>query len=1141
MINPCANNDNFKTTESLSNSNTQNNTASKNTTSLNTAQLATNIINNSNPETSSNEREFTSLILYGPISSTAKREFPLESEHPKFLRDQKQEDCLISLSSDLLRLTRQADLGKIIDDPEDHYNNHPQWESDIQNKIPIVTKNLINNFISNYSEQNLNRIEEYINCVASSFAKLSLLTMYCTALLKLGKNEKAQLVYQRVANQAKIHKTRIMDVYGPRKDKKLAFIQICDCLFQIHETDTKSILNLDQKSVQQAVQPIVNSHHSHQEKACLSLLKQYGYHLNITSENTNVEELMKTIHEVRPYRHKNDLSPVDFDSLCNSYLALITQNEKKRLEALFPTNSITDLAMKVTVCIAILRYREILTTEKSEAGKWKAMQEAVKVDCHKNIAYVLSVISDAEGEAIAQEMLAEGLVNVALIEEATCKLQKFSITPENKKFNSLLLTHSYFCNLAITDRNMRKFLHYIPSKWMDHYFETVMPPRERKRLEALFPTNSVTDLYNKANFLTSLLKYRNREGMATSNQELNCWRLLKSIEYNNYDKNVILHILSVISKEQGQLIAKGILQDELPYVESEITQLAQNQLIEIDIRPENNVHFDSILLIHTCFLNSPMNTLSRKIINTLPASWLESYLRTVFYHPKAFQPVIENLFKLTSIELKDGGNGVATWVDTVETLLTAFGRKQSSKPTPTDLTEAYKKVTEASNPPIETIGFTQLTNGWEFDRVLGRTLLYKNKNGGYRAFKFQRSTESLDTLWHEHSLVDLLNSDLAKSYGLKTVWPKPINVYNISTPPTEIEPIKLPLKVDTDGVNCYVYEYSDSSYFVYLHDPSLNVGEFEKARQVMLHDVFVLARHGIVYTALADLFHNFDQKRSDQGHYLPMVDLFARQPGRWGAGRLTDMWGAVEYPNARASGLADPTDTDLVDRISAKLSKTIFNGRTFKGLEGVHLFLLAHFMASYLLVDQLIVGRRNLHNMDWKNETVINELGQKMANGFAIALAAYTNLPRETVDNFVQNCGLNWAKLGRQMCFFMRNDEQGYVPYVSRAQIPSEIYGDAKCIIDPVSKLRGWDTKGGFMLNGTPDSGPVNGQTMVKVGEQSWYLMALFSAVMKNSETKAYKWKSRAIEAQKDNDQSREIYCLMKSKLYEPRLELLHG
>ncbi len=1127
MINPCANNDKFKTNEILSNRNTQNNTASTNTTSLNTAQLATHVINNSNLETYPNELDFTSLMLSGPILPTLEREFPFESEHPKFLRDQKQEDSLISLSSDLLRLTRPADLGKIIDNPEDHYNNHPQWESDIQNKVPIVTKNLINNFISNYSRQTLNQIEEYINCVASSFAKLYLLTMYCTALLKLGKNEKAQLVYQRVVNQAKVYTTRIMDIYGPTQDRRLAFIQICECLFQIHETDSKSILNLDQKSVKQTVGQIVNSFYEDTAKTYLCLLKDYGYNFNITSKNTNVEELMKPIHELRQYRHKNDLSPVDFDSVCNSYLALITQDEKKRLEALFPTNSITDLAMKVTVCIAILRYREILTTEKSEAGKWKAMQEAVKVDSHKNIAYVLSVISDAESEAIAQEMLAEGLVNVALIEEATCQLKTLSISNKNKNFNSLLLTHSYFCNLAMADSDMRKFLHYIPSKWMDHYFETVMPPRERKRLEALFPTNSVTDLYKKANFLISLLKYR--KGMS-----------LNYIAISNYDKDIILHILSVVSKDQGQLIAKEMLQEELSYA-SEIIQLARNQLMEIDIKPENNVDFDSLLLIHTSFLNSAINTLSRKIISTLPASWLESYLRTVFYHPKAFQPVIENLFKLTSIELKDGGNGVATWVDTVETLLTAFGRKQSSKPTPTDLTEAYKKVTEASNPPIETIGFTQLTNGWEFDRVLGRTLLYKNKNGGYRAFKFQRSTESLDTLWHEHSLVDLLNSDLAKSYGLKTVWPKPINVYNISTPPTEIEPIKLPLKVDTDGVNCYVYEYSDSSYFVYLHDPSLNVGEFEKARQVMLHDVFVLARHGIVYTALADLFHNFDQKRSDQGHYLPMVDLFARQPGRWGAGRLTDMWGAVEYPNARASGLADPTDTDLVDRISAKLSKTIFNGRTFKGLEGVHLFLLAHFMASYLLVDQLIVGRRNLHNMDWKNETVINELGQKMANGFAIALAAYTNLPRETVDNFVQNCGLNWAKLGRQMCFFMRNDEQGYVPYVSRAQIPSEIYGDAKCIIDPVSKLRGWDTKGGFMLNGTPDSGPVNGQTMVKVGEQSWYLMALFSAVMKNSETKAYKWKSRAIEAQKDNDQSREIYCLMKSKLYEPRLEIAKG
>ncbi len=139
----------------------------------------------------------------------------------------------------------------------------------------------------------------------------------------------------------------------------------------------------------------------------------------------------------------------------------------------------------------------------------------------------------------------------------------------------------------------------------------------------------------------------------------------------------------------------------------------------------------------------------------------------------------------------------------------------------------------------------------------------------------------------------------------------------------------------------------------------------------------------------------------------------------------------MEYPNARASGLADP-DTDLVDRIVAHLSETPLRERAMQGVKGIELDVLAHFMASYLLVDQLIVGRREHDKMDWQDEAYTQALGQQMASGLIIALAAYSGLSRELVAPFVQNSGVDWqclagkcpfgcATIRKDMCHMLKN------------------------------------------------------------------------------------------------------------------------
>ncbi len=105
---------------------------------------------------------------------------------------------------------------------------------------------------------------------------------------------------------------------------------------------------------------------------------------------------------------------------------------------------------------------------------------------------------------------------------------------------------------------------------------------------------------------------------------------------------------------------------------------------------------------------------------------------------------------------------MSTWAETVENFLPIFDKKgRSSKPS--RLAKAYREVTEAANPKPESIGYAEVTKGWTFERMLGRTLLFE-KNGRYRAIKVQREKETVDHLWREFNIIKLFNSEEGRAY-----------------------------------------------------------------------------------------------------------------------------------------------------------------------------------------------------------------------------------------------------------------------------------------------------------------------------------------------------------------------------------------
>ncbi|MDP1835813.1 MAG: hypothetical protein Q8K75_07780 [Chlamydiales bacterium] len=555
-------------------------------------------------------------------------------------------------------------------------------------------------------------------------------------------------------------------------------------------------------------------------------------------------------------------------------------------------------------------------------------------------------------------------------------------------------------------------------------------------------------------------------------------------------------------------------------------------------------NYGQLILVHAglCMIAFKDPQGSYQSLDKMPVKWVKSYFQAAFFHPEIFSHLHTIFFKLLELEICDGGNGIANWSHFAGAILDKFAEDKNDQPT--ELEQALKLKLEEPILMAESVSFNNLVQGWDVEKTLGRTLLFR-RGEEYLAIKLQRDNETCVDLWRELRLLDFFGGEWAQKLtskvspdGLLTQWPTPQTVCRIHGIPYKLQK-SIPVKIfdgHPDMLHAYVYTFPSDSYFRYLHDPDISDEGFEFARKAMFHDLFVLARHRFVYTALADLFHNQEigaNLRIDQGEFLPLPDLFRHQPGRSGTGRLTGIKKATEYVNARRSGLADVGDTDTLSNLSNKSwYNSVFADWCSLEHKGFQNYLLAHYAASYLLVDQLIVARRNHDMLDWQNPDSVAHILHEMKSGYALALASYADVELTIAEKFVENIGINWKRFAQQLCFFMRNDETGYVPHVSKGKIPKEIFGSTAVSIDDTRNFRGWDETLGFTLDGVdPDSGTVNGQHMIKEGEGQWHDIAVMMPSLTDMQSKAKRWRRRAKET---DDIARKSHCLRKSLQHNP-------
>ncbi|MDX1901632.1 MAG: hypothetical protein SFW66_06465 [Gammaproteobacteria bacterium] len=477
------------------------------------------------------------------------------------------------------------------------------------------------------------------------------------------------------------------------------------------------------------------------------------------------------------------------------------------------------------------------------------------------------------------------------------------------------------------------------------------------------------------------------------------------------------------------------------------------------------------------------------------------------------QPAFLQDLGLSEITIRDGGYAIDSWSKISDALLASMGNHHKNKKQRERLYQTIVKHPMPAWPydkrKVEDIAGLE----WQFASLLGRTILMRNQHGDTLAIKIKKtnSHEKNRDFAREFRAAKYLR-DHQTELNIQSQLPIPVDVVRfenvfawLQTRPSLSAQQFTTFKNLVDNSRshtAYIYRVNTTqqNYFTYLHDPQLSNDQYTTANKMIVHDLFLLLQHGLVFNQLADLYHNLDHvaDRDDKGRYLVLASLL-RRFDRGGSGRLTGWKESVEYPNVRGTGLADLGDFITINEFIGKSNRTEqFHKDTLELLgDKTSNYLIANIMAEYQYVLFLIAGRRaaslaeTATNNGESKEAIFN-IWQNHANqviqNCVDAVAIITHEALHTVKTKM-NLFVSTKRLARQMQFWMTNE---YIPHVKNENIPADIYGEHVEVKVNFHNIR-HDTFNdaiGFSINGkTPDLGPVNGQEPIKEANKLMYWM----------------------------------------------------
>jgi len=485
-------------------------------------------------------------------------------------------------------------------------------------------------------------------------------------------------------------------------------------------------------------------------------------------------------------------------------------------------------------------------------------------------------------------------------------------------------------------------------------------------------------------------------------------------------------------------------------------------------------------------------------------------INTLFEYPESFKKLTEEQSMLRTLRLYDNGDSIDIWSTIAKHILFATPpvTKHPSRLSLSNELEEVKLPLKLSITTIQNICHDQ----WKFVRFQGRTILFENEDKNILALKIQKHAERMSDLSKEYKTTYFLNKN-AEKLGLKSQFPIPRQLaiiknakcwINQNTVMDTESKEKILNMVGKDklkhGVYVYEVETKKSDYFTYLHDSKLSVEKFNEANRIVVHDLFTLLQHGVIFSQLADIFHNLEHvdDRKDKGRYIVLVNLL-RNFSRKGSGRLTDWIGSVQFPNVRESGLADLGDritiNDLIglsERVEELYGEAwnMYRSKTCN-------YLLANIMAEYQYVLFLVAGRRGFfltqkakENKKSNDEihTIWLDIAKQMVANCVDATALITNKRKETIEKIFIST-VNVDRLARQMRYWMTDE---YIEDLKNNRIRNGIYEKDTYVEVAIEKFRKgtFNDVYGCSIDGVNrDLGPVNGQEHIKEENKLLYWM----------------------------------------------------
>lgn len=324
------------------------------------------------------------------------------------------------------------------------------------------------------------------------------------------------------------------------------------------------------------------------------------------------------------------------------------------------------------------------------------------------------------------------------------------------------------------------------------------------------------------------------------------------------------------------------------------------------------------------------------------------------------------------------------------------------------------------------------------DALYGRTYVHRNPDAKIAThIKILKHGENPALLAHEFNNMNYIHTHQDK-LNLKGKYPRGktrlAKIHYSELPEylhsgsIETQKGRLDLHKDAEGYYTVMIYESDLDeqgripYMTYLNDPDLTHEEFWNAYRTIIHDLFVLAKHGIFLPELIELFHSDPEH---QRMYDWMVDTLHHQwSGRQGAGRVDNVTGATLYPNMRLTGLADLVlysendllyDPEMRKRADSRIERLweLADGNEDIARNYLRASYLGDALLSLALMPLTYLQRRG--ELDYQHESQSTEtfLQKALAELFKMAQTTYTGNAYPSLQT------IDIQRMARQMAYFM--------------------------------------------------------------------------------------------------------------------------